>query len=220
MERVAAFNILNKGLNMYNCIIFDVDGTLIDTEDAVFSSYQKIVYEEFGRYFSPEELATGYGVPTNIALEGFGFKNIEEAGKKYNKYLMECYCDFKAFHGIPEVLAGLEKNNITTGIVTSRVECEITNDLCLQELMKYLKYRICADDTEKHKPDPEPILKFIEQSKADMTKTIYIGDTVFDYMCARSAGIHFGLALWGARNFDNIKADYYFKEPGEILNII
>lgn len=205
---------------MYNCIVFDVDGTLIDTERAVFSSYQKVIFEEFGRYYEPEEIKPAFGVPTPEALARLGFKNIEEAEGKYHRYLMEAFCHAKPFEGIIEVLAALKHQGITTGVVTSRNKAEVEEDACFQGLAQYFTYVICADDTEKHKPDPEPLLTVVKRAEKELCKTLFIGDTHYDSACAKGAGVDFALALWGAKEGDRIGADYYLQEPRKILDVL
>ena len=205
---------------MYKYIIFDVDGTLIETEQVVVSSYQKVIVEEFGRYFSMEELFENYSVPTFERMKRFGVKNVEEAVNKFHSCLMEGFCRLEPYEGIFEILETLENKNILMGIVTARSKKEVSGDLCLQNFIKHFKYIVCADDTVKYKPDPDPLLLIFEKMKVDKSKTIYIGDTYSDYMCAKNSGVHFGLALWGAKNTKNIVAQYNFKLPEEILNII
>lgn len=205
---------------MYNCIIFDVDGTLIDTEDAVFSTYGKVFFEEFGKKFTKEEMKIVYGVPTSEALVRLGCKDVNETGRKYQKYLMEAFQKVELFQGIPEILDALTGKGIKMGVVTSRNKREVQDDACMQKVKKYFKHIVCADDTEKHKPDPEPLLKQIEQVGSNSANALYIGDTYYDYLCARSAGVDFALALWGAQNTGGIEADYDLKAPSEILEII
>jgi HAD superfamily hydrolase (TIGR01549 family) len=205
---------------MYKCIIFDVDGTLINTEAVVIPTYQRVIFEEFGRYFTEEELARSYALPTYESIVRMGFKNVEEGVQKYHKYLMEAFCNVKAYDGIIEVLDFLAEHDITTGIVTARSKREVDEDVCLQSLVHHFKYIVCADDTEKHKPDPEPIQKLIKLANLENSNTLYIGDTYYDYMCAKNSGVHFGLALWGARTTEGIDAEYYFKTPTEIVDVL
>ena len=145
----------------YGCIIFDVDGTMINTEKAVHKSYQRVIFEEFNRYFTPEEFSVAYGVPTLEALKKLGIKDVEEANRKYHMYLMEEFKKVQPYDGIIDVLVELNKLNIPLGIVTSRNNEEVLDDACLQGIIKYFKYIICADDTKKHKPDSEPLLKLM-----------------------------------------------------------
>jgi phosphoglycolate phosphatase-like HAD superfamily hydrolase len=87
-------------------------------------------------------------------------------------------------------------------------------------LNDFFKLAVCADDTEKHKPNPDPILKFIEISGDDKSKTIYIGDTKYDMECAFGAGIDFALALWGAKSSIGINANYILESPSQVLDLI
>lgn len=205
---------------MYNCIIFDVDGTLIDTEAAVFSTYQRMVSERFGRSISDEEIKSAYALPTIQALGQLGFKNDEKAVRNFHQYLMEAFKKVKPFDGIAKVLKYLTQNKKVTGIVTSRCSEEVTEDPCLQKMIAYFSYVVCTSDTKKHKPHPEPLLKLVELSGSKIADTIYIGDSHNDCKCAEDAGIDFALALWGARNTDSINAKYMLKHPEQLLEIM
>jgi len=205
---------------MYNCIIFDVDGTLMDTEAAVYASYKKVFKELLNRDFGPENMKVCYGVPTRQAIANFCVKNIEEFCNAYVNALLESYNDVNAFEGVFEMLDEVKNRNLVTGIVTSRNKTEVYEDLRLTKIKSYMKYIVCSNDTEKHKPDPEPVFKFLELSGADNKKTIYLGDTIFDANCAAGANVPFALALWGAKNPENIKADYYLEKPGDLLKIL
>ncbi len=205
---------------MYNCIIFDVDGTLIDTENAVFSIYQRMVSERLGRNISDEEIKNAYAVPTIQALKQLGFNNDEKAVRDFHQYLMESFKKVKPFEGIMKVLMDLAQNNKVTGIVTSRSSEEVMEDPCLQKMLAYFSYLVCTSDTKRHKPHPEPLLKVVELSGLKVSDTIYIGDSHIDCKCAENAGIDFALALWGARNTDNINAKYMLKHPGQLLEIM
>lgn len=205
---------------MYKYVVFDVDGTMIDTEAAVKFAYQSIIFEKFGRYFTDEELLQGYGAPTPKTLAKYGFTDIEKAEKDYYKYLFEGFKNCCTFDGIHEILEKLKEKNIITGVVTSRCRLEIEMDDCLQGFIHQFNAVVSSNDTSLHKPNAEPLLKAMEEMNAIPSETIYIGDTVFDGMCARNAGIKFALALWGSNNAEKIEADYYFKNPSDLLDII
>lgn len=205
---------------MYNYIIFDIDGTILDTERAVLSSLQKLLFEEFNKKFSFEELSFVLGIPGEVSLKKLGVSNLEECNKKWNMYLKEYFNHVKVFDNIKETLVELNQMGISTGIVTSKTKEEFINDFEPFGLTNYFKLVVCADDTEKHKPNPDPILKFIEISGADKSKTIYIGDTKYDMECASSAGIDFALALWGAKSTTGINPTYALENPKEILELI
>jgi len=205
---------------MYKYVIFDVDGTMVDTEGAVKYAYQSILFEKFGRYFTDEELLKGYGVPTPQALKNYGFTDIEKSEKDYYKFLIEGFAKCTAFDGIFEVIGILKDRNIPMGIVTSRCKYEMDMDPCMQGFITQFDTVVCSNDTTLHKPNADPLLKVMEKMDANPSETIYIGDTVFDGMCAKSAGVKFALALWGTNNAENITADYYLKKPSDLLEIL
>lgn len=205
---------------MFKYVVFDVDGTMIDTEKAVIHSYQSVIFEKYGRYFTEEELLKGYGVPTPQSLTKYGFTDIEKAVEDYYRYFIECLQKCSSFDGIFEVINILKEKNLPMGIVTSRSKFEIEMDPCLQSIIHQFPSVVCSEDTSLHKPNGEPLLKAMEKLNANPSETIYIGDTVFDRMCAKNAGVKFALALWGSNNSGNIDADYFLNKPEELLEII
>jgi HAD superfamily hydrolase (TIGR01549 family) len=205
---------------MYDYIIFDIDGTLLDTEVAVLSSLQKLVCEELNKKLNFDELSFALGIPGEVTLNKLGITNISDCGVKWNKYLKEYFHHIKVFDEIKDTLIKLNEIGVSTGIVTSKTREEFLNDFIPFELDNFFKLVVCADDTKKHKPNPDPILKFIEISGADKSKTIYIGDTKYDMECALSAGIDFALALWGAKSSTGINANYFLKNPKQILELV
>jgi len=205
---------------MYECVIFDVDGTLVDTEKAIIGSLQRMLKVDFDRDVDEEELFVALGIPSEDGLLKLGIADIDKAIERWDFHMKDFSGYIKLFSGVEEVIKELNKIEIHTGIVTSRTNEEFQNDTALHKLVDYLHCVVCADDTLKHKPEPEPILKFLEVTNINPSRTIYIGDTIYDFKCAQSAGVDFGLALWGAKNTENIDAKYKFQEPREILEIL
>lgn len=205
---------------MYNYIIFDVDGTLLDTEAAVLSSLQKLVFKELGKSLSFDDLKFALGIPGEVALKELGIIDVCDCNIKWNRYFKEYFHFVKVFDDIEDTLIGLHKMGVSLGIVTSKTREEFANDFGIFGLNDYFHIVVCADDTEKHKPDPEPILKFIELACKDKSKIIYIGDTEYDMKCASGSGIDFALALWGAKTSKGINAKYFLENPKEILELV
>ncbi|MFL0268962.1 HAD family hydrolase [Candidatus Clostridium radicumherbarum] len=205
---------------MYNYIIFDIDGTLLDTEFALLSSLQKLVLEELNKHMSFDELRFALGIPGEVTLEKLKISNVSACIIKWNQYINDSFHLVKVFDKIEETLAALSKMEISMGIVTSKTREEFENDFIPFGLPKYFGSVVCADDTEKHKPNPEPILKLIELTGIDKSKIIYIGDTKYDMECAYSAGIDFALALWGAKSSNGINANYVLDDPKKVLELV
>jgi len=202
---------------MYSFIIFDVDGTLIDTGKAVEESYKRAIFEETGRNMTGKELSRVYGIPTAQAFESLGVSNVERACRRYYDYLFRAFKNVKPFDGVVEMLAVVKGLGLGSGIVTSRNRDEVANDASLQGLLKYTGHVICAEDTEKHKPEAEPVTRLLEIAERDRSEALYLGDTYYDYMCARNAEVSFALAAWGATRTEGIEADYVLHEPKDLL---
>lgn len=207
---------------MYKNVIFDVDGTLIDTKCATIYALRTVLEEETGILYSDEELKFAIGIPGEVSLPKFGVKDVQGANMKWNVYLKKHETLIKVYKGIKELILTLKDHGIRMGIVTSNTRYELEGLLKYFlpfQLMDYISFAICADDTEKHKPHAEPILKFLEKAKANPWETIYIGDTVYDKKCAQNAHVHFGLALWGNAYSKDVLPELVFHSPNEVLEI-
>jgi len=206
---------------MYKCVIFDVDGTLIDTEEGILASLQRVVKEELNQVIDLDKLKFALGITGDAALIKLGISNIAKANQNWIKYIEDYSHLIKIYDGIEKNLIKLSGAGIYMGIVTSRTVQELDNDFFPLGLQKYMRTIISADDTKKHKPEPEPLLKFLEVSGIDVSSSLYIGDTIYDMQCANGAGIDFALALWGAKSHEGIaNAKYILKNPDEIWDII
>ncbi|MBW8331789.1 MAG: HAD family hydrolase [Prolixibacteraceae bacterium] len=202
---------------MFQCIIFDVDGTLIDTEISVKKSLQKVLSEETQKEYSHADLDFILGIPGHIALEKIGIKNIQEVNRRWNEYMNDYKNQVTVFDGIEIILQELKDKSIKTGIVTSKTRNELRDDFIPFGLMKYLDFYVCADDTINHKPNPDPILKFLEISGISADQAIYIGDTIYDYKAAKAANVKFALALWGAKDSDGFGNSIQIEKPENIM---
>ncbi|HBF36763.1 MAG TPA: HAD family hydrolase [Firmicutes bacterium] len=205
---------------MYECVIFDVDGTLLDTEKATLLSLQKLLWEETSTLYPVQELSFVMGLTGVESLRRLGVKNAEAANERWNRYIKDYYHLVKVFEDIDVVLQELIHRGLKTGIVTSRTGQELNKDLGLFQLGKYFPYAVCSDDVLKPKPDPEPILKFVEVAQVHPQRTIYIGDTLNDLLAARGAGVDFGLAVWGSGCGKLPGSKYRFTSPREIKDVV
>ncbi|HEX3008945.1 MAG TPA: HAD family hydrolase [Bacteroidales bacterium] len=208
-----------KKLETYKIVIFDIDGTLMDTEKAILCALQKLLKEEKNINFSKEELAFILGIPGKEALRRLKIADPDRALGKWDQYLSQYFSYIQIFPEIESTLKSLQALGIKTGIVTSKTRHEYEKDFIPFGLGGYFQHVICADDTVNHKPHPEPIIKCLELASEQPSQAIYIGDTIYDMQCASSAGVDFALALWGTRNKE-MESDYKLASPSEILNII
>lgn len=191
---------------------------MIDTEYALLHSLRDILKEEYDRNYKIEELEFALGITGEAAIVQLEISNIKYAielwNDKLNKY-KETVC---VFNGIEELLKQLSLN-YKLGIVTSKTKEEFEEEVVHFGLNKYFGIIICADDTKKHKPNPEPLLKYMELANAKNNEIIYIGDSIYDMQCAKASNVDFVFAKWGNKR-QNIEAKYTLNQPLELLNWI
>lgn len=204
---------------MLKYIIFDVDGTLINTEKAILLSLQKTIKAETGRHMPLEDLTFTFGIPGKTALQMLEVPDVDAAMARWIQFTYDFAGDVTLFAGIEDTLRVLKEKNMNIGIVTSQARTELEELLKHFNIRNYFDLLISASDTEKHKPDPEPIEAFLQKAGIAANEAVYIGDTHYDQQSAGGAGVPFGLALWGAKD-KNIETSHQLSHPKEILNLI
>lgn len=201
----------------YKHIIFDLDGTLIDTEEAVLKTWQ-FTLKEYRYNYSLEELEVVLGITTRKALEKLGVTVNDQFERKWVNNYQKFAKEVSFFAGIKEMLLNLKEQGYSLGIVTSRCKEEYDNYFCTFHLETMFDLIVCADDTKKHKPNPEPLYKYIELAETESSSCIYIGDMPTDIACANNAGIASGLVTWNHSGVLCRDADYIFRLPEELLD--
>ncbi len=205
---------------MYECVIFDVDGTLIDTEEASVLSLRKLLREETISRYPVKDLSFIMGLTGVEELKRLGVRNAEAANVRWNQYIKDYYHLVEVFTDIELLLNKLMSLGIKTGIVTSKTRQELMDDLSPFGLQKYFPFTVCADDTIRHKPDSEPIFKIMDIVNVKPKQMIYIGDTENDLLAAKGAEVDFGLAVWGAERREFPGAQHRFINPLEIIRVV
>ncbi|MBW7571184.1 HAD family hydrolase [Caproiciproducens faecalis] len=203
----------------YTHIVFDVDGTLLDSEDTVLLSFQKMLFIIQGKMYPLEELRFCLGIPGHDTLEKMKVEPLEDAFRMWGEFEQEFSYTMKLFKEIPSVLLQLKKNGIEMGIITSRTREEFEAVVTPFGANHYFKHIICAEDSPGHKPDPAPMLRYLELTGAKKDRVLYIGDSIYDCRCAQGAGVDFALALWGCRSPEGICPEHALKNPQDIFSL-
>lgn len=204
---------------MYNYLIWDIDGTLMDTVHADLLALQRLLAEETNKHYELDELTMAIGIPGKVTLQQLNIPNIKEAHAKWIAYFMELHPQIQLFTGVKELLTQLQNSEIPMGIVTSKTRRQYDEDMALFGITSHFSHVICVEDTNNHKPHPEPMLKLLEISGIKASEALYIGDTINDYHCAHSAGVDFALALWGTYE-NTIPATHRLTQPADILPLL
>lgn len=205
---------------MQTTLIFDIDGTILNNEEAVLQSLQQILKEE-GKEYPTDALRFVLGIPGIEALEKLEIDDVERVHLKWCEVELDYSKEVKVFPDLENVLLKIAERPIRTGIVTSKTRQELIDGFVPFGLNSIFEEIICATDTEHHKPHPEPLLTCLERLQVKQSEAIYIGDSIYDLQCAKSAGVKFALALWGSKTTKGYEeADFILTEPKDILDLI
>lgn len=174
-------------------ILFDLDGTLIQSTDIILETFV-ITFKKFfpSMKLSEAELTNmlGHTLYTTFAFYTDSQDQVNEMVDYYrvisNQKIEE---GLKPYPGAAETMAYLKKNGCKIGVVTSKKRHVATYHLELTGLLQYVDGLIGYEDSEEHKPDPEPLLKALKLFNAKPRTTIYIGDHENDMIAAKKAGI-------------------------------
>ncbi|KOY83456.1 HAD family hydrolase [Lysinibacillus macroides] len=206
---------------MLKAIIFDVDGTILDTEQAILQSLQRTLQQEQQGTYSFDELRFALGIPGKVALQRLQVREIEAVHQKWCAAMLDFSHEVAVFAELKPVIQTLVTKPLQLGIVTSKTRQEIVDEFDPFSLSHYFRQVISASDTKKHKPHPDPLLKCLDLLEVAPKDAIYIGDSKYDLQCAKQAGAKFALALWGAKTTNGFEgADFILQRPEEILQLI
>jgi haloacid dehalogenase superfamily, subfamily IA, variant 1 with third motif having Dx(3-4)D or Dx(3-4)E len=170
-----------------------------------------------------EDLFYVLGIPGTKAIAKYAASEAE--GQKmlnlWTNYENDLFDLSHPFAGIEDSLQALKDAKLNLGIVTSRTDEELQVVYDNFDFEKYFDTAITTNKTKLHKPHPDPILAAIKELNVKPEDTVYIGDSIYDFQCARNAHVRFALAGWGAKdNPEFSKVDYYLANPDDLLNII
>ena len=215
---------------MIDTILFDFDGTIMDTNDVIIQSWQHTFRTLRGEEASEEEILATFGETLDYSMENlFPEVSLEESLPIYRNYQRENF--LSSIHlvpGIMEVLDELLDRGYPMAMVTSRLRYTTDQALDAFDLRKFFRTVVTADDVTRPKPDPQAINMVMDDLGADRAGTLLIGDTIHDILCAKNAGLESALVGWsitlGGKKLSDFKKseapDHIVETPQQILSIL
>jgi pyrophosphatase PpaX len=210
----------------FRIVLFDLDGTLIDSGPIILASMQHAVSTVLGREIPREELGLSIGgqgiVAQMTAIDAENADALLEAYKVHNDGLHET---LEAFDELLELLPRLKAEGRKLGLVTAKRHRTV--GLALDRfpaLAKAFDVVVSHEDTERHKPEPEPVLFALEKLGGSPSEAVYVGDSPFDIGAAKAAGV-FAIAVgWGGIHPDERllaeEPDAFVRTPEELLDAL
>ena len=177
-----------------NTILFDLDGTLIDSIKPILKCLKKTFDDIQIDY--PGDIAIKALIGTNLENILSPFMNGEQKNEAAKIYKQN-YINVQEKGGIPlfgdtiDILQYLKNKNYTLGIVTGKLKKFTTPLLKQHHIEHFFDVVIGVDDTQKSKPNPDPLYKALSLVDKTNTEAVYIGDALSDLETARNADMNF-----------------------------
>jgi pyrophosphatase PpaX len=182
----------------FETVLFDLDGTVVDSGAIILASMRHATREVLGRDYSDEELLQAVGGPgLEAQMSALAPDHVERLVTVYRAHNEPLHEELEACEGMEDVLVRLHEQGRRLGIVTAKRRATVELAFARVPLGHLFETIVGGDETKRHKPDPEPLLLASERMGADPTQTAYIGDSPFDVRAAKAAGMFAVAVTWG-----------------------
>jgi len=189
---------INDRFAAVEVVLFDLDGTLIDTIDMILASMRHATADILGEALPDEVLLHNVGVPLRAQMTEFSPEHAEELLVSYRAHNAIVHDELVAeFPGTDTGLKALVDAGYRLAIVTSKSRPVAMRGLSCFGLEDYFEEIVAYEDTEIHKPEPEPLLEAARRLGVPIDCCAYVGDSPHDMNAAIAAGAVPVAALWG-----------------------
>jgi HAD superfamily hydrolase (TIGR01509 family) len=207
-------------MRTFSAFVFDMDGTITNTNRLIFDSFNHIVQTYRGGTMSDREIASLFGPPEEGAIVAIvGEEQLDAAMEQYLSFYRERHQELASvYEGMPELIDELHRRGVILAIFTGKGRH--TTDITLEKfgLTRYFRKVVTGNDVKKHKPSGEGITSILRDLSLDPHRTIMVGDSASDIIAAREAGIPVASVLWDAFNKDRVlqhERDFTFHAVSE-----
>jgi len=209
----------------YPTVLFDLDGTLIDSGAMILSSFRHATRTVLAREIADEELVSAVGGATIYEqMRTFDPERVDELVEVYREHNTPLHDDLQAFDGVHDLLALLRSQGRKLGIVTAKRRRTVDLAFAVLDLEPYFGAVVTAEDTERHKPDPEPVREALARLGSKAADAAFVGDSPFDVAAGKAAGVFAVGVSWGGLHSEErlreAGADTVVHSPAELLDVL
>jgi pyrophosphatase PpaX len=180
-------------------VLFDLDGTLIDTVELIRVSFRHATEKVLGHALPDELTMANVGQPLRTQLEDLAPGRADELVRVYREFNRAHHDELaRSYPGTAEALTEIARHGMPMGVVTSKGTEGAHAGLALFGLERFFRVVVSADDVAVHKPDPYPLRAAASVLGIPLGYCVYIGDSPHDMQAAVSGGAIAVAALWGA----------------------
>lgn len=179
-------------------VLFDLDGTLVDSGPIILASYKHATRTVLALDVPDAELMALVGGPGLLEqMRQFSEERADELVSVYRAHNEPLHAGLLAFPGIEVALRLLKEQGRRLGVVTAKRRPTVELAFDSVRIGDLFDIVVGSDDTDRHKPEPEPILRALELLGATAGDAAYVGDSPYDIAAARAAGVHAVWVSWG-----------------------
>ena len=206
-----------------NTALFDLDGTLIDTNELIISSYLHTLNHYYPGKYNREDVLPFMGPPLKETFEGIDPAKAEEMIAMYRTYNLANHDKIVTiFDDVYDTIKELKEMGFKLGIVTTKLLNVVEMGLKLTKLDEFFDVVVALDHVKRAKPDPEPVLLALEQLQASPEEAIMVGDNKHDILSGKNAGTLTAGVSWSLKGkafLQEYNPDYIFDNMQELLSI-
>lgn len=210
--------------NRINTLLFDLDGTLIDTNELIFTTYLHTLDKYYPGQYKREDVLPFMGPSLE---EVFGKMDPQRSGEMIREYRTFNHKQHdklvKEFPTVFDTVKTLKKQGFQLGVVTTKRHDTTLRGLQLMKLDRFFDVIVTKDDVSKTKPDPEPVFTALEQFQTPPEQAIMVGDNYHDILAGKSAGTKTAGVAWSVKGKDYLaqfKPDYMLNQMSDLLTIL
>lgn len=207
----------------YKTVLFDLDGTLIDTNELIHLSYD-FTMKQYGFNFTREELLAFNGPPLRDVFEKLNPKQADEMVQTYithNHTHHDAYVT--AFPFVTETLEKLRDAGVKMAVVSSKRRTGVEMGLKVTNLRRFFDVIVAVDDVTHPKPDAESVLKAMSLLGGECETTLMVGDNYQDIVSGQNAEVDTAGVAWSSKGAAHLEAhqpDYMLHEMLDLVDII
>ena len=188
-------------------VLFDNDGTLVDTHDLIVSSMTYATEKVLGQAVDHAAIMKKVGQPLAEQMKDYTDDPAlqEELLRVYREHNHAHHDEaVKAFPGVIEGCAQLKEMGFHLGVVTAKMHWLAWHGLEVVGLAPYMECLVGADDCETFKPDEGPVLTAAEMLNHKPENCLYVGDSIYDIQSGNAAGATTAAVTWGMANLEEL----------------
>jgi pyrophosphatase PpaX len=209
----------------YPTVLFDLDGTLVDSGAIILASFKHAARTVLARDVEEEQIAALVG-GSNLhdQMRVLSPAHVDELVRVYREHNRPLHDELEAFEGVEELVKTLSEQGRKLGIVTAKGRQTVDLAFAVLSLERYFDAVVTADMTDRHKPDPAPVLKALELLESEPADAAFVGDSPYDIAAGKAAGVFTVAVSWGKIHPEErlleAGADVLVHSPKELLDVL